>query len=198
MSPSRTCDVAIASALMSLLALAQVVTHRRMREGTSHVQSELYQLTIYQSSTRCAQRQVPESETKCNEKGTINVNTCLLQGHMLHFEAIHNNRVGSMRLLPGGGAEGGAACATIDPCTKAVGGAGAVAVLVPNKAGVAAAATGAPDAAADAMLEDRGAVEGAVAVGSGVLTATGNSDVPGALPAELVMAGVLDGTLDGN
>ena len=40
-------------------------------------------------TARCAQRQVPESVTKCNEKGTTDVNTCLLQGHMLQADCMN-------------------------------------------------------------------------------------------------------------
>lgn len=50
---------------------------------------------------------------------------------------------------------------------------------------VAASKAGIAGAAAEAMLKDSGAEVGAVVAGSGVLTAAGNSDAPGVLPAEL-------------
>lgn len=65
----------------------------------------------------------------------------------------------------------------------------AAAVGAADEAGVAA---GALDAAEDALPKDRGVEVGGVVAGSGVLTAWGNINAPGVLPAVLVLAGVLD------
>lgn len=80
---------------------------------------------------------------------------------------MHRSRLGRTQPLPGGGAEGAAACGSVDPKLNPFRG-DAAAVEAAEEAEVAA---GPPDAAADAMPKDRGVEVRAVVAGSGVLTA---------------------------
>ena len=92
-------------------------------------------------------------------------------------------------MLPGADAEGGADCAGVDPKLKLW---GAEEAAVVESRGSAAAAEEAPEAAAEAMLNDRGADAGAAAgvlPGSGVLTAREKAGVLLAAAAADVLAG---------